>query len=127
MINWGDGNTTDWLGPYESGEEIIVSHAWKTVGKYTILVKAKNIYGEESYSDPFIIQIIELKKTILLGIFHNQSETDDLRILDMNFLCIVPSNSIMYSNVQLVVRQEHRGGFVFRSFIGGIFEAILIF
>ncbi|MCK4331955.1 MAG: PKD domain-containing protein, partial [Thermoplasmatales archaeon] len=48
MWDWGDGNFSDWLGPYGSGEMMCASHAWSEEGTYTIRVKLKDIYGNES-------------------------------------------------------------------------------
>ena len=45
---WGDGDYEDWIGPYKSGEEVIVKNAWPEVGKYTIRVTAKDQIGAES-------------------------------------------------------------------------------
>ena len=47
-IDWGDGRITDWIGPYDSGEEIIQSHTWLLRGLYDIKVKARDGYGMES-------------------------------------------------------------------------------
>ena len=53
MFDWGDGTNTSWLGPYDSGEEVNVSHAWVKRGTYEVKVKAKDINGAESaWSDP---------------------------------------------------------------------------
>jgi predicted secreted protein len=57
-VDWGDGTFDDWLGPFNSGEEAILSHAWEIEGTYNIISKAKDIYNEESdWSEPFIIRI----------------------------------------------------------------------
>lgn len=48
MISWDDADTTDWLGPYASGETIQVEHEWTEKGSYTIKVKAKDAKGLES-------------------------------------------------------------------------------
>jgi len=48
LIDWGDNTSTEWLGLYDSGEEIILSHIWAEQGNYTIKSKAKDIYGLES-------------------------------------------------------------------------------
>lgn len=48
LIDWGDGEVTDWIGPYSSGEEITLQHTWGAEGMYTIRAKAKDIYGVES-------------------------------------------------------------------------------
>jgi PKD repeat protein len=47
-IDWGDGDTEKWLGPYISGKEIESSHIYETKDSYIIKVKAKNQYDVES-------------------------------------------------------------------------------
>jgi len=48
FIDWGDENTENWIGPYESGEEITVNHTWSEKGNYTIKAKARDEFGAES-------------------------------------------------------------------------------
>jgi hypothetical protein len=58
-FDWGDDTVSDWLGPYNSGQEITVSHAWPIAGNYSIKVRAKDINDSISYwSDPCTIQIV---------------------------------------------------------------------
>lgn len=47
-IDWGDGELEEWIGPYSSGEEIVVSHLWAENTNGEIKVKAKDPFGEES-------------------------------------------------------------------------------
>lgn len=47
-IDWGDGNIEEWIGPYSSGEEVVVSHKWSQDGTWIIKVKAKDTDGLES-------------------------------------------------------------------------------
>ena len=55
-FDWGDGNTSGWLGPFNSGGECKTVHTWTLKGNYAIKVKAKDIYGQESsWSDPLPI------------------------------------------------------------------------
>lgn len=72
--DWGDGNVSDWLGPYDSGAEVSASHSWSE-GSYSIKVKAKDIYDAEgNWSDPLAIsmpldlnmQIIQQQHHIIL-------------------------------------------------------------
>jgi len=68
MWDWGDGNVSDWIGPFDSGKRTSASHQWNEKGTYSIRVKAKDIYGEESdWSDPF--SIIMPKNQRLPGLF----------------------------------------------------------
>jgi hypothetical protein len=47
-IDWGDGQTEEWLGPYNSGATAEVSHQWDVKGTYIIRAKAKDMHGIES-------------------------------------------------------------------------------
>ena len=38
----------EWIGPYNSEEEVIVSHTWDEEATYTIKAKAKDIHDAES-------------------------------------------------------------------------------
>jgi len=47
-IEWGDGKKEEWIGPYNSGEEIKLNHTYKAKGTYTIRARAKdtnNLWG----------------------------------------------------------------------------------
>ncbi|UCE38893.1 MAG: hypothetical protein JSW00_06635, partial [Thermoplasmata archaeon] len=46
-IEWGDGTTTGWLGPYYSGTTINSSHSWDDRKEFTIRCKAKDHPNEE--------------------------------------------------------------------------------
>ena len=57
-FDWDDGTETEWLGPYNSGQTITTSHIWNSKGNYAVKVKAKDIYGGESFwSDPLTISM----------------------------------------------------------------------
>ena len=47
-IEWGDGKVEEWIGPYESGEEVTIAHIWWKRGTYTIRAKAKDVFEMES-------------------------------------------------------------------------------
>jgi len=46
-IDWDDGNLEEWIGPYASGETLLVKHTWENNGNYNIRVKSKDIKGGE--------------------------------------------------------------------------------
>jgi len=46
-IDWDDDTVEGWFGPFDSGEEIIVSHTWDEKGTYTIGAKAKDTRDAE--------------------------------------------------------------------------------
>jgi len=54
-IDWGDNYNTSWIGPYNSDEEVIVSHIWSENGIYEIRAKAKDVFDVSEWSDPLLI------------------------------------------------------------------------
>lgn len=42
LIDWGDGTSSGWIGPFNSDETIEVLHDWSGEGTYKIKAKAKN-------------------------------------------------------------------------------------
>ena len=48
LFDWGDGNSSGWIGPYESGDIIEESHSWAEKGRYSIRVKARDNNGVQS-------------------------------------------------------------------------------
>ncbi len=49
-VNWDDGANTTWLGPYEPGEELVISHRWYYTDIYTISAVAKGCNGTYYYA-----------------------------------------------------------------------------
>jgi hypothetical protein len=59
-FDWGDGNFSEWVGPYASGQTGEASHSWSELGEYEIKAIAKDINDIESnWSEPAVISIIE--------------------------------------------------------------------
>jgi len=73
--NWGDGNFSDWLGPYTSGEICEASYKWIDQGEYGISVKVKDEFGGESdWSEPLVVSMPRVKifnhiQKIILSLF----------------------------------------------------------
>jgi hypothetical protein len=58
--SWGDGTSSKWLGPFDSGDTVSASHTWMEIGTYEVKVKAKDIYNHRSnWSDPKAIHIAD--------------------------------------------------------------------
>jgi len=57
--DWGDGNITDWLGPYSSGSIVSASHTWTHGGIYDIRAELKGVGGSSGWSDPHTITIFQ--------------------------------------------------------------------
>lgn len=62
-FDWDDGEFSDWVGPYNSGETGEATHSWEDLGDYEIRAIAKDINGVQSeWSDPAILTIVENEK-----------------------------------------------------------------
>jgi len=48
LWDWGNGKTTDWIGPFENREEICEKHIWNKRGNFIIKAKLKDEYDSES-------------------------------------------------------------------------------
>jgi hypothetical protein len=47
FIDWSDGTSSGWIGPFPSGEEITCNHTWIKKGTYLVMAKAKDIYDQK--------------------------------------------------------------------------------
>jgi hypothetical protein len=56
-IDWGDDTNSGWIGPYLSGEEVIIEHSWSKKGDYSIRCKAKDVIYAESDWEVFEVSI----------------------------------------------------------------------
>ena len=50
FIDWGDGTDTGWIGPYESGEEVIKYHKYTQNGEYIIDAQSRDIWHHSEWS-----------------------------------------------------------------------------
>ena len=67
--DWGDGTTSEWLGPYNSGVVITATHQWAAKGSFSIKVKAKDMSGaESSWSNPLPLKIRDWFTNLLIQI-----------------------------------------------------------
>ena len=58
LWDWGDGNFSEWIGPFNSSEPMATNYSWNETGIYDIRVKVKDIYELESeWSEPHNISI----------------------------------------------------------------------
>ena len=48
MWDWGDGDVSDWLGPFDEGTKVNASHSYAVVASYDIKVMTKDPFGEET-------------------------------------------------------------------------------
>jgi len=103
-IEWGDGDFSDWVGPYHSGETCTLSHTWTDKGSYEIRVKAKDIYGAESnWSVPLGIYRTELTLNIknnFVSITAEIENTGDYQLNDVDWSFSVTGGILKWINKQ---------------------------
>ena len=83
-FDWGDGSNSDWLGPYDSGDECSASHIWNEQDSYEIKVKVKDVHnGESDWSDPLPISMSKSKTTNRISFLDFiRSLTDRISLLE---------------------------------------------
>lgn len=70
-VNWSDGSDTLYVGPYKSGDVIVLNHTWMEDGKYAVRVKAFDKYQAESNWTDFEVN---MPKSIQLNPFRQLLE-----------------------------------------------------
>jgi PKD repeat protein len=63
-FDWADGTITNWLGPYESGAICNAYYGWTTAGTYSVRVKAKDTYDQETSWSLIYIVVIKGELTV---------------------------------------------------------------
>jgi len=59
-FDWGNGETSNWLGPYNSGEIVTETHSWPGLGAYLVKVIAKdNKSANSEWSNPLRVEITD--------------------------------------------------------------------
>jgi hypothetical protein len=79
--DWGDGNFSEWIGPYASGNTVSTQKSWPEQGNYSIRIKARDSHGHESeWSDPLVVtmpynlpymaKLLDLIQSLFPRLFH---------------------------------------------------------
>ena len=59
MFDWGDGEFSDWVGPYTSGQRGYAQHTWTELGVYEVKAKAQDEYNAKSdWSDAHTLTVV---------------------------------------------------------------------
>jgi len=66
-ITWGDDTYPNWMGPYESGEVIIIRHSWSEEGIFIITARARDSNGYYGFSATKEIQ--SPKNKVIYNVF----------------------------------------------------------
>jgi hypothetical protein len=123
LIDWGEGNISEWFGPYGSGTIVTASHAWSQIGTFEIKVKIKDPSGVESeWSIPHSIDIHALEKTIMFGKYTNLTSREGFLVVNALNLRLVSLNQIRFihytGNEEVLFSRGYRGIMTMRFLIG---------
>ena len=87
--DWGDGDTSGWIGPYNSTEMCEDSHTWMVKGSYLVKVKSKDKWGLESdWSDSLTIRMEKTKYSNPLLLDLLLSSKNEFKLFNINFFVI---------------------------------------
>jgi hypothetical protein len=127
---WGDGNITDWLGPYSSNETVCASHAWSQKGTYEIRVKLKDKFGHESnWSDPYVFNVYELKNAFLFGRYTNMTTEGDYSTVEAVNLRMILFRPLQYfhyiAGEKITFLKNNSKALITPRFIIGMVDAVI--
>jgi len=62
-IGWYNGTEEliEWLGPYASGEEVVLSYSWENAGSYGSRCRARDVHGNKCDWQGFVMEISKTK------------------------------------------------------------------
>jgi hypothetical protein len=126
--NWGDGNYSEWLGPYSSNGTIATSHTWSQRGLYGIRAKLKDGSGAESnWSDLHTLTMYELKKAFLFGRYTNMiTESDYITIEAINLRMILfKPFQLLYNIDRVTISMNNSKVLVTQRFIIGLGDVVI--
>jgi hypothetical protein len=115
MWNWGDGNISEWLGPYSAGQTICSNHSWSQKGTYAIQVKLKDEHGVEIYSDFHIFNVYELKKAFIFGRYTNLIEEggySTIEAVKLQVLLFKPFQFLHYIDGETITFSENESKYI---------------
>jgi hypothetical protein len=129
LIDWGDGNFSEWIGPYDSGLPATVTYSWSEPGVYSLKVKAKNGFGTETnWSEAFTLYITS--QLILIGFADSvANQTNESILLNMSFAILIslkPFDLKILSSQQILVLDDEFRGILLARFIAGMLYALVL-
>jgi len=57
VIDWADGDIDEIDGPFESGEEVVVSHKWTEEGEYCVKARSIDMWDHSSWSKCYTVYV----------------------------------------------------------------------
>jgi hypothetical protein len=57
QVDWDDGTGIEWVGPFDSGEEVTIDHEWDQEGLYEVKARSKDRWDHSSWSPKYEVRI----------------------------------------------------------------------
>lgn len=127
MIDWGDGTTSDWIGPKASGDEFVIEHVWNFDGNYAVKAKTKDAFDYESSTWSESVEVtVEWQQAFLLGKIKDKEEKQDTIEFTAESLFYVSTDPSFvinkYSSEEQIIILNDGSGFIRDTFIIGNFK-----
>lgn len=126
--DWGDGTITEWLGPFSAEDPLTATHQWSQKGTYAIRGKVKDLYGQESnWSNPHLISIHTLKKTLIIGRYINETKQDGFITIEAVKLRIIQFNPYLLKSITTpttITFSDTYYGIKTKQFLIGLFNIV---
>jgi|GEM_PF-3433931 len=91
LFDWGDGNTSDWLGPYISGETCTANHSWNQDGSYVVTVQSKDDYSLiGNWSEGILVNVTGIDSVRIT--YDTEIEIPDM-VISPNFKCVLSASA----------------------------------
>jgi len=87
-IDWGDGTYGEEVGPYDSGEEVTITHTFYQMGNYLVEAYAKDIFGAKGPWGTEMIPILRSRQMInsCFQLLFNRFPLLEVFLREMNLL-----------------------------------------
>jgi len=126
--DWGDGNISEWLGPYPSGQIVSESHIWSAKGTYDIRIRVKDSANQGSgWSDPHPIIIGGIRKALIIGNQDQKTNEGDyilFHAVDLRMVLFKPFEYHHYTAGETIIITNQYQGLLLKKIIIGFFEVI---
>lgn len=124
MIDWGDGTITDWLGPYASGQDVLLTHTYTGGEDYTIKAKAKDANDFESdWSQGSEVEV-QWFQAFLVGTVQVENVTEETlewRAVSVFYFSRNGGGFKHLNSLERLIIQADSGGFKGKNFVFGMF------
>jgi len=75
-VDWGDGTSTGWIGPFSSNEEVNIGHTWFTNNSYDIKARVRDNFDVSNWSNYLIAMgNVAPYKPIITGTIYCKKDT----------------------------------------------------